>query len=125
MPVRRADCAAVDGPPAQVLHVLLATAENPRKRGVWGETIRAEECGVILMKDLIAAEEAYLAAEREKRSFNNNPDAWSAYESVDREGRKHLNILPAQYGRQAALEAKVVEQRTALVALRQAFMEGR
>ena len=32
MPVRRADCAAVDGPPAQVLHVLLAAAENPSPR---------------------------------------------------------------------------------------------
>lgn len=79
---------------------------------------------MILLKDSIAAEEPFLAAEHEFRSFNNSPDQRSAFETVDRQGRKHLNILPAQYDRQEALEAKVVEQRAALLALRKAYIEG-
>lgn len=53
-----------------------------------------------------------------------HPNQWSAYESIDSQRRKHLNILPAQFERQAALQARVAEQRAALVALRQSFMEG-
>ncbi len=76
---------------------------------------------LVKIRDLIAAEEALEKAEQESRGLRQNPDQWSAFESMDRQGRRHLNISEAQFQRQADLDAQVELRRRALIALRQQF----
>lgn len=76
---------------------------------------------MIKIKDLIAAEEAYEAAEKESRALRQDPDQWSAFEIMDRQGKRSLVVGEAQFQRQAHLDAQVQARMQELVALRQRF----
>lgn len=76
---------------------------------------------LVKIRDLIAAEEAVEAAEKESHELRHNPNMWSAFESMDKQGRRHLNISAAQFERQDFADAKVCEAHQALMALRQQF----
>jgi hypothetical protein len=48
-----------------------------------------------MIRDVIAAEEALEAAEAEFRRFNTDFNDWSAYESMDKRGKRTLNVTEA------------------------------
>jgi hypothetical protein len=75
----------------------------------------------VKIRDLIAAEEALEAAEREARELRQNPALWSAFESMDRQGRRSLNVSAAQFERQDFADAQVRARMQELLALRQQF----
>lgn len=77
---------------------------------------------MIKIRDLIAAEEAFEAASREFRKLNDNPAEWSAYESLTRDGKKELNILPGHLERLASVRAAAAAAEVQLLALRRAFI---
>ncbi len=80
---------------------------------------------MIMLRDLIAAEERLEAAEREYRRYTENPAEWVAtYESVDKAGKRSLNIGQGHLDRHARLLGDVEGERRALLALRQRFIEG-
>jgi hypothetical protein len=76
---------------------------------------------IVKVRDLIAAEEALEAAEKESRALRQNPEEWSAFESLDREGRRHLHVSAAQFQRQDFLDVQVQARMRELFALRQQF----
>ena len=79
---------------------------------------------MIKIRDLIAAEEALEAAEAESRKLSHDTSTWSAFESMDKRGRRTLNILPAQFARQEDAANKVKAAHQQLLATKRAFLEG-
>jgi hypothetical protein len=79
---------------------------------------------IVKVRDLIAAEEALEAAERDYQQFNGDPHQWSAFESLDRQGKRHLNIQPGHYERREMLLEKITARQNELRALRAAFVKG-
>ncbi len=79
---------------------------------------------MIKVRDLIAAEEALEAAEAEFRDYNTDSRQWSAFESLDKRGKKHLNIQPGHFEHQDFLVQKIEARRNELRALRAQFLEG-
>jgi hypothetical protein len=75
----------------------------------------------VKIRDLIAAEEALESAEQEARSLRQDPDQWSAFEIMDRRGKRSLVVSEAQFQRQDFADAKVREAQQTLLALRQQF----
>jgi hypothetical protein len=78
----------------------------------------------VKIRDLIAAEEALEAAEEEFRQLNNDHRQWSAYESMDRRGKRVLNVLPAQFERRENAMQRINVARQQLLATKRAFLEG-
>ena len=76
---------------------------------------------VVKIRDLIAAEEALEAAEGEFRKFNDDPSQWMAFESLDKRGRKHLNIHPGHFEHREALMKNVEARHIELRSLRVQF----
>ncbi len=77
----------------------------------------------VKIRDLIAAEEALERAEQDFLRLNN-PDEWSAWESVDKRGKRSLNVLPAHFERREAAMGRVEAARQQLLATKRAFLEG-
>jgi hypothetical protein len=71
--------------------------ENSRKRehGDDSPASRRSEGGRCIICDVIAAEEALEAAEAEFRRCNTDINDWSAYESMDKRGKRTLNVTEA------------------------------
>lgn len=76
------------------------------------------------IRDLIAAEEAVEEAEREFRRLNDDPQEWSAFESVDRFGKRSLNILPGHFERREAAQHRITAAQQQLRATKRAYLEG-
>ena len=79
---------------------------------------------MVKIRDLIAAEEALEAAEDEFRTLNNDYRQWSAYESLDKRGKRVLNVMPAQFERQENAQQNIRAARLQLIATKRAFLEG-
>ena len=79
---------------------------------------------MIKIRDLIAAEEALEAAEAESRKLSHDTTTWSAFESMDKRGKRTLNILPAQFARQEDAANRVKAAQQQLLATKRAFLEG-
>ena len=79
---------------------------------------------MIKIRDLIAAEEALEAAEAEYRKIHNDPRVWSAFESMDKRGKRSLNVMPAQFARQEDAANKVKAAHQQLLACKRAFLLG-
>jgi hypothetical protein len=79
---------------------------------------------VIKLRDVIAAEEAVETAEAEYRKLNNDPREWAAFESVDRFGKRSLNVLPGQFERLDAARNRITAAEQQLLAVKRAFMAG-
>jgi hypothetical protein len=78
----------------------------------------------VKIRDLIAAEEALEAAEAEYRRLTTDFDNWSAYESLDKRGKRTLNVMPAQFERQESAQQNIRAARLQLIATKRAFLEG-
>ena len=78
---------------------------------------------MVRLRDLIAAEERLDAAEAEYREYNNDPSKWAAFESVDKQGRRSLNVSEHDFERRDSLRGRVDYERRALLSLRRAFVE--
>ena len=65
----------------------------------------------VKVRDLIAAEETLEAAEAELRRLTTDIDNWSAYESLDKRGKRVLNVMPAQFERQANAQQNITAAR--------------
>ena len=78
---------------------------------------------MVRLKDLIDAEQRFEAAEAEFRRVNNDPSEWAAFESVDRQGRRSLNVSEHHFERLDTLRAQVEHERRAVLALRRRFIE--
>ncbi len=76
------------------------------------------------VRDLIAAEEAIEEAEREYRRLSTDQTEWSAFESVDRFGKRSLNLMPAHFERLDAARARITAAEQQLRATKRAFFEG-
>jgi hypothetical protein len=79
---------------------------------------------VVKIRDLIAAEEALEAAEDEFRTLNNDYRQWSAYESLDKRGKRVLNVMPAQFERRGDALRHIEVARLQLIAAKRSFLEG-
>ncbi len=79
---------------------------------------------MIKIRDLIAAEEAVEAAEVAYRKLNDDMDEWSAYESMDRRGKRTLNVSPVHFERRDAARAGIATAQQQLLAAKRAFLEG-
>lgn len=78
---------------------------------------------MVKVRELIAAEEALEAAEAEYRRVTDVDD-WSAYESMDKRGKRTLNIMSAQFERQEFARQNITAARLQLIAVKRAFLEG-
>ncbi|MEU7628671.1 hypothetical protein AB0C34_01615 [Nocardia sp. NPDC049220] len=78
---------------------------------------------MIKIKDLIESEERVDAAEREYRELMK-PENWSAHESLDKEGRRHLHVNELTFQRQDQALKRLEAARSDSIALRRAFIEG-
>jgi hypothetical protein len=76
------------------------------------------------IRDLIAAEEALEAAEDDFRTLNNDYRQWSAYESLDKRGKRVLNVMPAQFERRGDAMRRIEIARFQLIAAKRSFLEG-
>ena len=76
------------------------------------------------IRDLIAAEEALEAAEDDFRTLNNDYRQWSAYESLDKRGKRVLNVMPAQFERRGDAMRRIEVARLQLIAAKRSFLEG-
>jgi ferritin-like metal-binding protein YciE len=79
---------------------------------------------VVKLRDIIAAEEALEAAEEEFRQLNNDPRQWSAFETLDKRGKRVLNVLESQFERRGEAMHRINAARQQLLATKRAFMEG-
>ncbi len=79
---------------------------------------------MIRILDLIAAEEAVEAAEVAFKKLNDDVDEWSAFESMDKQGRRTLNVSPVHYERRDAARAGIATAQQQLLAAKRAFLEG-
>ncbi|MFF0607766.1 hypothetical protein ACFYUD_03740 [Nocardia tengchongensis] len=78
---------------------------------------------MIRIKDLLAAEAELDEAEREFEE-SGKPENWSARESLDDMGRRHVLVNPSHFERRERLQQRVQAARQSLIALRRAFIEG-
>ncbi len=79
---------------------------------------------MIKIRDLIAAEEAVEAAETAYRKLNNDVNEWSAFESMDKQGKRTLNVSPVHFERRDAARAGIETAHQQLLAAKRAFFEG-
>ncbi len=79
---------------------------------------------MIKIRDLIAAEEALEAAEADYRRLNDNPSEWSAWESVDKQGRRALNVHAGHFERREHAISRVQAAQQQLLAAKRGFMAG-
>lgn len=77
----------------------------------------------VKIRDVIAAEEALEAAEAEYRRFNTDIDNWSAYESMDKRGKRTLNVTEAHFQRRDSRLLEIEVARRNLLAVKRAFIE--
>ena len=78
---------------------------------------------MVKWRDLIAAEERLEAAEAEYRKYNGDPEQWAAFESVDPQGRRSLNVSKFHFEKRDALLAQIEHERRAVLAMRKRFVE--
>ncbi len=76
------------------------------------------------LRDIIAAEEALESAEAEFRTLNDDPRQWSAFESMDKRGKRTLNVSPVHFERREAACAGIATAQQQLLAAKRAFFEG-
>jgi len=76
------------------------------------------------LRDVIAAEELLEAAEADYRRLNDNPSEWSAWESLDKRGKRTLNVLPGHFERRQAAIGRVRAAQQQLLAAKRGFMAG-
>ncbi len=79
---------------------------------------------MIKIRDLIAAEEAVEAAEEDFRKLNNDPSQWAAFESMDKRGKRTLNVMPGHFERREHAIGRVQAAQQQLLATKRAFLEG-
>ncbi len=79
---------------------------------------------MIRVLDIIAAEEAVEAAETAYRRLNDDIDEWSAFESVDKQGKRSLNVSPVHFERRDAALAGITAAEQQLLATKQLFFAG-
>ncbi len=79
---------------------------------------------MIKIRDLIVAEEAVEAAETAYRTLNDDVSAWSAFESMDKQGKRTLNVSPLHFERRDAARAGIATAQQQLLAAKRAFLEG-
>jgi hypothetical protein len=74
------------------------------------------------IRDIIAAEQQLEGAEVELARFTSDPSQWSAFETVDRLGKRSLHITELHFERQDALKGRVEVARQQLIATKRAFL---
>ncbi len=79
---------------------------------------------MVKLRDLIAAEEAVEAAEAAYRTLNDDVSAWSAFESMDKQGKRTLNVSPLHFERRDAARARIATAHQQLLAAKRGFLEG-
>ncbi len=79
---------------------------------------------MIRILDIIAAEEAVEAAEGAYGKLNNDVNEWSAFESMDKQGKRTLNVSPLHFERRDAACAGIATAQQRLLAAKRAFFEG-
>ncbi len=79
---------------------------------------------MIKLRDIIVAEEAVEAAELAFRTLNDDVNAWSAFESMDKQGKRTLNVSPVHFERRDAARAGIATAQLRLLAAKRAFLEG-
>ncbi|MFI6366039.1 hypothetical protein ACIBG0_25160 [Nocardia sp. NPDC050630] len=77
----------------------------------------------IRVSDLIAAEERFDAAEKELREHSASEES-STFESIDKQGRKSLNVSGIYFERHEQLLHRVEKAYYDLAAIRRRFVEG-
>ena len=77
---------------------------------------------MVKIRDLIAAEEELEAAEAEFRRYNDDAQQWSAFESLDKHGKRHLNLMPGHFERRDALLQAIRARHIEMRALRAQFL---
>jgi hypothetical protein len=78
----------------------------------------------VKIRDVIAAEEALEQAEREFRELNDNPSQWSAFESMDKRGKRTLNVTAAHFERRDAALNRINAARSQLLEAKRGFLAG-
>ncbi len=56
------------------------------------------------------------------RSYSSDPRQWSAFESLDKQGKRHLNINPGHFDKLERLQQNVKNRHAELRSLRAAFV---
>ena len=79
---------------------------------------------MIKIRDVIAAEEVLEAAEAEFRRLNDDPSQWAAFESMDKQGRRTLNVHATHFERREAALAHVQAAHQQLLATKRDFISG-
>ncbi len=79
---------------------------------------------MIRILDLVAAEESIEAAEAAYKKLNDDIDEWSAFESMDKQGKRTLNVSPIHFERRDAARAGIATAQQQLLAAKRAFLEG-
>ncbi len=79
---------------------------------------------MLKLRDIIAAEEAVEAAEAAYRKLNDDVNQWSAYESMDKRGKRTLNFTEVHFARRDAAQRGIATAEQRLLAAKRAFLEG-
>ncbi len=79
---------------------------------------------MIRILDLVALEKALEAAEVAFKNLNDDVDEWSAFESMDKQGKRSLNVSALHYERRDAALAGITAAEQQLLATKQLFFAG-